>query len=270
MREFPRGVLFSDLDGTFLDRQYQPALDGAALRALAPAWRVIWVSSRTAAELLWLQRRLGHREDAIGENGGVLVTSDAGTAAHFANAEAVEDAWVATLAAPIAQTRARVMDALGAVGATATDVSQFGPDQLAARSGYGLDDARRALDRRTSVLLTDLSATAADALTMLRAAGCTVVHGGRWTSVVDGADKGRTARRWQSLLSSPVVSVGVGNAANDDTLLSAVDHAFVIRDAHHGPDAALSAIDGARVLTAVGTAGWPELVRLLPSLLPET
>jgi predicted mannosyl-3-phosphoglycerate phosphatase (HAD superfamily) len=270
MREFPRGVLFSDLDGTFLDRQYQPALDGAALRALEPTWRVIWVSSRTAAELLWLQRQLGHREDAIGENGGVLLTFDAATAAHFVGAEALEDAWVATLAAPIAQTRARVMDALDASGATATDVSHLGPDQLAARSGYGLDDARRALDRRTSVLLADLSASGSDALARLSSAGCTVVHGGRWTSIVDGADKGRTLRRWSSLLPSPVVTVGVGDAANDVTLLSSVDHPFVIRDADHGPLATLSAIPGARTLAAVGTAGWPELVHLLPSLLSDT
>lgn len=269
MREFPRGVLFSDLDGTFLDERYVPAVAPETLQRLAPEWRVIWVSSRTATELLALQRTLAHHEDAIGENGGVLLTFDHARAVRFGAPAALEDAWVVTLAAPIAATRSRTRDALAAAGASALEVSAISAAAMAERSGYTITDATRALDRRTSVLLTDLSASAPAALESLRADGCSVVHGGRWTSVVDGSDKGRAARRWLGLSAPAATTVGVGDADNDVTLLSVVDHPFVIRRAQTGPSTALLAVPNARALDALDTAGWRELVALLPSLVPD-
>jgi mannosyl-3-phosphoglycerate phosphatase family protein len=269
MREFPRGVLFSDLDGTFLDPEYTPAIDRVAWRALREEWRIVWVSSRTADELHWLQRQLGHREDAIGENGGVLLSFDRDHAAAFGTPESIGDAWVITLAASVATTRARVHAALVAAGATATDVATLSAHEFAARSGYSEADARRALTRRTSVLLTELSPAADAALQTLRAEGCTVVHGGRWTSVVDGADKGRSAIRWRDRFAAGLVTVGVGDADNDAALLAVVDHPFVINTPMTGPSNTLLALPRARALTARGTAGWTELVGLLPTLLPE-
>jgi len=269
MREFPRGVLFSDLDGTFLDRHFAPAVDAAALRALTPTWRVIWVSSRTAAELLALQRVLEHHEDAIGENGGVLLTFDHAQAVRFGTPVPLDEAWVVLLAAPIARTRPRVQQALDAADASAVEVSSLPPAELAMRSGYTVTDAERALDRHTSVLLTEVSDAGMSALQRLQDEGCTVVHGGRWTSIVDGATKGSTVRQWRAVAAPHAVTVAVGDADNDVTLLSAVDHPFVIRDAQHGPSPRLTAVAGARTLHAAGTAGWPELVALLPSLVPD-
>ena len=46
-----RGVILSDLDGTFLDGDEHPALSREAFARLARDWRVIWVTSRTAEEI---------------------------------------------------------------------------------------------------------------------------------------------------------------------------------------------------------------------------
>jgi predicted mannosyl-3-phosphoglycerate phosphatase (HAD superfamily) len=141
---------------------------------------------------------------------------------------------------------------------------------MAARSAYGEGDAARALDRRCSVLVTELSPASAHALDLLRTEGFTVVHGGRWTSILQGSDKGRAITRWRALCAPAHPAVGVGDADNDAPLLAAVDHAFVVRDPESGPAAALLAVPGARALAAPGPLGWLDLVQTLPSILTES
>jgi HAD superfamily hydrolase (TIGR01484 family) len=268
MSSFPSGVLFSDVDGTFLDERYQPVLDGAALRTTVGAWRLVFVSSRTAAELHALHTRIGLRDDAIGENGGVLLSYDRDTAAALGEPIAHEDAWIVELARPIAEVRARVAPLLAAHGAT--EVSACSAQEMAERSGYGVADAERALTRRTSVLITAGSPESLVALDSLRAEGYTIVHGGRWVSILHGSDKGRAVTQWQRVVAPGAVTVGVGDAANDAAMLAVVDHPFVIRDPVAGPAPTLLAIPRARPLTALGTNGWLELVTTLPGLLTET
>jgi mannosyl-3-phosphoglycerate phosphatase len=267
MTSFPRGILFSDVDGTFLDGGYAPIVEGPRLQALLAGWRLVFVSSRTAAELYALHARIGLRDDAIGENGGVLLTYDADTAQQFGAADAHEEAWIVPLATPIAAVRAQVLPRLTALGAV--EVSAGSAAAMAARSGYGESDAQRALDRRTSVLVTDLSPAAEPVLAQLRAEGFTVVHGGRWTSILQGSDKGRAITRWREHCAPSVPTVGVGDAENDAPLLAAVDHPFVISHPEFGPPATLLAIPGARALDAPGPLGWLDLVQTLPSLLTE-
>ncbi len=268
MPSFPRGVLFSDVDGTFLDEHYTPVLAGAALHAALHAWRLVFVSSRSAAELHALHAQIGLRDDAIGENGGVLLTYDHATATAFGAAEPHEDAWVVALARPVSEVRARVTPLLAALGGL--EVSALTATEMAARSRYTVADAERALARRTSMLVTALSPAARTALAALETEGHTVVHGGRWVSILHGSDKGRAITRWRRALAPDAVTVAVGDAANDAPLLAVVDHAFVIRDAIRGPASALLDIPHARPLAAPGTRGWLEVVDALPAFLTET
>ncbi len=268
MTRFPPGVLFSDVDGTFLDAGYTPVLRGHALHAALGAWRLVFVSSRSAAELHALHAAIGHRDDAIGENGGVLLCYDRTRAEVIGAPQAFHDAWIVDLARPIAELRARIAPLLSTHGGL--DLSAASAETMAERSGYTVADAHRALARRTSVLLADLTPGALRALMSLQDEGFTVVHGGRWVSILQGSDKGRAVRRWQQAFAPDAVTVGVGDAANDAALLAQVDHPYVIRDRAHGPSESLLAQPRARALVAAGTEGWRELVARLPRILTET
>lgn len=264
-------LIFSDLDGTFLDETYRPALTGGEAAAVFARHAVVWVSSRTADELLEVQQRIGHHGDAIGENGGVLVSPDRGFAARFGLPEPLGEAWVVTLAAPREDTATRVKRAFDAAGGSARTLDDIGAAELARRSGYGIRDAERALRRRASVLLVDADlaepATSA-ALAALRRQGAAVAHGGRWISVVQGADKGSTITAYVAASRAhgrdePAVVAGIGDADNDEPMLRAVGLPFVVRRPHRGHAPALARIEGARLLEREGTAGWLEMLAYL-------
>src|SRR5262245_5480619 len=136
MRDTPQGVIFSDLDGTFLDAAHRPVLERAAFARVLTRWRVIWTSSRTADELLHLQRELGHADAAIGENGGVVVTRDGEIAHALGATTAVHGAWIAQLAARRDATEARVRTAFAQQGLDVQTFTDIGSDELARRSGY--------------------------------------------------------------------------------------------------------------------------------------
>jgi predicted mannosyl-3-phosphoglycerate phosphatase (HAD superfamily) len=256
-------LLFCDLDGTFLDAAHAPALSPAAFAALAARWRVVFVSSRTAAELAHLLDALGHPGDAIGENGGVAHLRDPALAAAL-RARPSGGVWVAEFAAPVAETRARVRAAFDRAGASAVVVNDRGPGWMAARSGYDHDAAARALARRTSVLLTEMAppAPARRALAALAADGCAVAWGGRWTSVAHGADKGTTARAYLAALTAthgaPTAVAAVGNADNDAPLLRVTTHAFAFPGADGAVAPALR--DLAAGLPAPPPDGWSALL----------
>ncbi|MBE0618185.1 MAG: HAD-IIB family hydrolase, partial [Proteobacteria bacterium] len=71
----PPGIVFSDLDGTLLDHEsygWEPARP--ALRALRQAGvPLVLCSSKTRAEMLEVQHRLGVTGPFIPENGGAVL-----------------------------------------------------------------------------------------------------------------------------------------------------------------------------------------------------
>lgn len=265
------GVIFSDLDGTFLDDGYRPALDRDAFARVAQRWRVIWVSSRTAGELAQVQAQLGHREDAIGENGGICLCWTEARARALGMTEQRGDAWVARLAQPVEEVRGHVRSAFARFDAPLRTVDEMSSRELAERSGYSVADAERARARQTSVLIADADTSdprVAQALDALRAAGCSVTHGGRWTSVIRGSDKGAAVRAWLAAVHgdghAPVGTVAaIGNADNDEPLLRAVPRAFAVRAADGSYAERLASVPNVTRLARAGTAGWTEMLELL-------
>jgi len=269
-----RGVIFSDLDGSFLDAAYQIALTQDEFSRVLERWTVVWVSSRTADELAFLPGETARLRDAFGENGGVLLTR--GSGGDSPGLHQIGDASVVLLAEPRDSTERLVRQVFAGFSIPVRTVSRMDPVELADRCGYSIDDATRAQRRHASVLLVDLDHSdpgVTGALMALSEAGCSVASGGRWTSVVKGADKGTAVRHWLAGYmartgTTPAVVAGIGDAENDAPLLNAVSLPFVIRVDRYGHSPLLSAVPGARLLECVGTAGWREMLDILDSSRP--
>jgi mannosyl-3-phosphoglycerate phosphatase len=179
--------------------------------------------------------------------------------------------WVVRLAAPASETADHVRAEFLAEGMTPRTFADMTDGELAARSGYSTDDAARARSRDASVVLVDVDiadARVARSLRRLETAGCHIAHGGRWLSVVAGADKGTAARAW--LAANPASAAGIiaaiGDSENDVPLCSAVEHAFVAMrdDGTHEPQ--LVALPGVHLLRRRGNAGWTEMIDALSAL----
>lgn len=225
-----RGVIFSDVDGTFLDEAGAVPFPRAWLDAVALSWRVIFASSRTSADLLGLQERLGWRDWAIAEDGSVLVSP--------AGKEEI-----------LGTHRSEIVDRARQVGAWG-QVAEMVPVTAGARVA--------------SVLLPRHVAEApefAEFREKILSAGLRCSPGGRWATLTGGSSKGEAARVLTARLQLHD-TVAVGNDLNDQSLFRSVARAFVIRnaDGHHPR---LAAVPGATLLQSPGPGGWKEMIGAL-------
>jgi mannosyl-3-phosphoglycerate phosphatase len=253
-----RLIVFTDLDGCLLDaRDYsfdaaRPALD--ALRAAGIP--LVLCSSKTRAEMEPLARRLGLATPLIVESGGAVVVP-----------EGDEGGGESRLLFPLGVPRRALLSALPELareaGVAVRAFSEMSAAEIAGLTGLGPDDAARALEREFDepfvVLGTGGRDLALDARldAAARRHGLRVRHGGRLHHLSGPADKGHGVRAVLRLhADAPHASVGLGDAATDLPLLSAVDRPILV-PGERGIDPALATeLPEAEVAPAPGPAGW--------------
>lgn len=273
-----RMLLFSDLDGTFLDETYRCPLPQSVLDRLLARQdiEVIFASSRTAAEMVEVQRSINIEgvfigETWIAENGALISTLNKKLAAHLSGAVEEDGRFISALAEPVEKTLPEVKQIAAACGVALTLFNEMTLTQIASRSGYGLDAAARASVRQCSVLLADLADTPATHffLNRLRSAGYSTSFGGRWLTVLKGknkeaVDKGAAIKKMLSAVraafNTEPETVGIGNEDNDASMLRATGKKFVINNPRTGHAPSLAALEGAVLLQTVGAAGWREMI----------
>jgi len=225
-----RDLIFSDVDGTFLDEAGAVPFGAEWLQAVAECWRVIFASSRTAADLAALQERVGWPDWAIAEDGSVLVSASGEEEVLGATRDEIE-------------ARARH------VGAWA-QIAELVPVTT------GLRLASVLLPRQVAE-----DAEFADFRERIVSAGLRCSAGGRWATLTGGSSKGQAASVLMARLGTSE-AIAVGNDANDESLFRCVTRPFVIRnlDGHH---ARLASIPGATMLQSPGPLGWEEMISAL-------
>lgn len=256
--EAPRGVLFSDVDGTLLDAHGRLAVSARETARFAARVDLVLVSSRTVAELLELQAALALDAPLIAENGALVAFRPGwrGVRAGVRRRVTGTELQLLALGAPAARIRGIVRRCAARARVPIVEQRET------------LADGGRALGRTHSVLVRDDSRGGGAWCRFreaLRARGLLASRSGHWLTITRGADKGHGVR---TLLAEAAragagydVVAAVGNAENDLPLLLAAEHRFVVRDPRHGVDPVLEPIVGARVLAAPGIRGWPEAVR---------
>lgn len=224
--------IFSDVDGTFLGEGGAVSLGPYELARAREQHEIVFVSSRTATELRELQERLGLTGWAIAEDGSVLLHPD-GTVEILGLGKdeilrrlsaAGADSMLATLMAGAPQQSHRIASVL-----------------LPRAAG----EAAKWADFRHLATSVDLR--------------CSI--GGKWTTLTVGPDKGSAVTMLCQRLGW-LPDAGIGNDANDLSLLRAVHRGFVIRnpEGHHP---ALAGVPGVRLLQQSSLAGWKEMLDAL-------
>lgn len=253
----PATLLFSDVDGTLLDRHGTYAMTGVELAQFRAQVSVVLASSRTVLELSRNQRDLGLEGPVVAENGAVVALPWSDALADIGVPEAIDgrDWCVVAVGAPAPELRAEARAAAESLGVSFVDQGEVEPGlgrrySLALRPGSGRD------------------ASSLDALAdRLRRLGRSVASGGSWLCVTGGADKGRGMRTVLDCLQRLACPYGlvaaVGDGDNDVPLLLAAERRFVIGHDDGTWHPALRALPGADCVPVPGIAGWREVIRRL-------
>jgi mannosyl-3-phosphoglycerate phosphatase len=247
-------LVATDLDGTLLDRDtYGFAAARPALDALRKAGiPLVLCSSKTRAEIEPLAAAIGTPGPLVVENGGAIVEPDGSV---FVLGMA-RDRLLAELAGVARDTGVRVKP-FAEMSVAAVAALTGLPEQQAALA------VRREYDE--PFVVEDASGRDPDVDARLdeaaRGRGLRVTHGGLLHHLTGPADKGQAVRAIARATHADGDLVGLGDAANDLSLLLAATRPIVMPRPDGTLDPALAAhLPGAERAPAPGPAGWSAAV----------
>ncbi len=265
-----RWILFTDLDGTLLDREtYEPGPSLEALKGCREAdIPVIFCSSKTGAEIRLYHERFASHPGVpfIAENGGG-VFFPAGEWARPPGGEMSGDFWKVTLGARREDVLGVLTEAAEIAGLHIRTFAGSTPEEIARRTRLPLEEARLAGRRDFDETFWIEGHADPERLAVFREAvekqGMRLTRGGRCLHVHGASDKGKAVRyvsqRYEET-SGSVHTAAVGDAANDLPMLRAVDRAYLVNraDGSHDPDIPR---DGKiRFLPGIGPDGFLQAV----------
>jgi mannosyl-3-phosphoglycerate phosphatase len=231
------GIVFTDLDGTLLSHSSyacgpaRPALEAVAAHDIP----VVFVSSKTRAEIVAIQDQLGVAGPFIAENGGaVFLTGRAELAGYFP--ERLGGLPAKSFGTPYADLRRALNDLRTACGVDLTGFGDVGVDEVVAWTGLPVDQVllsrRREFDEplvwRPEPDTTDVERVRA----WLAGRDLRLTRGGRFWHLTGNNDKGLAAswlleaatRAW----GGRPASIALGDSENDVSLLAIADEAVLV------------------------------------------
>ncbi len=245
-------VIFTDLDGTLLDHrtygceQALPALD--RIRDLSVP--LIFVSSKTAAELQKIREELNLTEPFISENGGGI---------HFPAQKRI-----VALGRPYTELQAHLLEIGNALNLTLRSIDEMSPPELAALTGLSEEGARLAQQRNFDVTFIVQGEFEVQTLEgEVEKRGLKLTRGSRFFHLTGENDKGRAVRNlvefYKRGARKRIETIGLGDSENDRSMLEEVDIPVIIPN----PDSqAPLHLDSPKVIIAPspGPAGWNAIV----------
>jgi mannosyl-3-phosphoglycerate phosphatase len=277
MRQNGKTVIYTDLDGTFLDeksysfRESLPALWTAQGRGIA----VVFCSSKTRAEIEHIRTATEVNDPFIVENGGAIYVPE-GYFPFLIEGSAARDGYaVIELGEPYSKLVElfRMFHAdfpgLGIVGFSGLTVKE-----IAQECAMTLVEAQRAKDREYSepFRFSDSAPEATQRfLQRIRESGRQFSAGGRYYHLHGNSDKGMAVRFLNEMFFrayGPITTVGLGDSPNDEPMLNNVELPIIVKRPSGIHDPKLTAqFSGARLTERIGPQGWRDAVM---QLLSET
>jgi mannosyl-3-phosphoglycerate phosphatase len=263
-----RLVVFTDLDGTLLSHDdYDWSAARPALAALAErAVPLIFVSSKTRAEIEVWRARLGNRDPFVSENGGAIYAPRGYFLGALAGAAVVDRYDRVEFGMPVSELRAALAEMARETGLALRGFGSMTVTEIAERTGLPATDAALAARREYDepfVAEPPLDEAGAAALAAAaRRRNLRLTRGGRFHHLLGANDKGIAARVLAEAFASPgeaVVTLAVGDGANDLDLLRTVDRPIVVArpDGSHVPELR-AGVAHARFTRGAGPEGFAE------------
>ena len=265
-----RWILFTDLDGTLLDKEtYEPGPSlGALSRCREADLPVIFCSSKTGAEIqLYHERYASHPGSPfIAENGGgVFFPMD-----HWSKPPGGEQKkrfWKITLGARHEDVLRLLVKAAGSVGMSVQNFSGMEPEEISRRTRLPLEEARLAAQRDFDepfwIDVNEDREKLAALGEAIEEGGMQLTRGGRCFHVHGASDKGRAARyvrqRYEEVVGD-VWAAAVGDAANDLAMFRVVDRAYLVKRNDDGHDPDIPRDGNIRFMPGVGPFGFSQAV----------
>ncbi|HEY5627593.1 MAG TPA: HAD-IIB family hydrolase [Nitrospira sp.] len=230
-------VIFTDLDGTLLDRTTY-SFD-TARNALAELRQrkipLILVSSKTRAEIEPIRVQLENDHPFIVENGGAVVIPD--DYFTFPLNEAVDRHGdeVIELGRPYSQLRRALKDIQQFLGKELRGYGDMSVDEVVSRTGLSQEEARLSMQREYDEPFV-MEGSDDRLIREVKKRGLRYTKGGRFHHLMGPHDKGRAVRQLIDCYRRSIgeghggpMTVAIGDSLNDLPMLEAVDRPILVQ-----------------------------------------
>jgi len=254
-------IIFTDLDGTLLDRaDYSYGDAEPALKLLkAKGIPLIFCSSKTTAEQEALRKEMGLSHPFIVEDGGATFIEKDYFRFPYTHGRKLDNYHVIEYGTPYEEIRRILKLIVCEAGLEITGYGDMSVAQIVDKTGLNPKAAARAKTRQyQETIVNHMNTEEIRHLDQaLDAYGLRLSRGTRFYGVMGNNDKGRAAVDLIELYRreyGEVLAVGIGDSGNDRPLLSVVDKPMLVRKSDstweniNHPD--LIRIDG------IGPVGW--------------
>jgi mannosyl-3-phosphoglycerate phosphatase len=273
MRPNGKTIIYTDLDGTFLDeKNYSflrslPALRTAQERGMP----VVFCSSKTRAEIVHLRKVTEVRDPFIVENGGAIYVPEGYFP--FALDRSTSRGGYAVI--EMGQPYSKLVDLFRMFRAdfpclSIVSFSDLTVKELAHECAMTLVEAQRAKDREYSEPFRFSNSAPEEIQWFLQRiihSGLQYSVGGRYYHLHGNSDKGMAVRFLNEVFFrayGPITTVGIGDSANDEPMLSNVELPIIVKRPSGLYDQNLTArFSGARLTEHIGSRGWADAVMQL-------
>jgi mannosyl-3-phosphoglycerate phosphatase len=225
-------VVFADLDGTFLDDNYNyQDTKPIASQMAALGGSIVFCSSKTRSEIEFYRKAIGITEPFIAENGAAIFIPKSYFPFSYACTKTARyniirlGASYETLREKLAKIKRK----------TAAKIVGFGDmtlEELARDTGLPLNLAKLAKKREHDEPFRIVEGNKSSILNAIKNEGLHCTEGGRYFHLTGNTDKGKAIAVLKSLycqMFGRVETFGVGNGPNDFPMLKIVDKPFFIK-----------------------------------------
>jgi len=268
----PGYIIFTDLDGTLLDAENYSA--GAAVEALQYVREegipLIFVSSKTAMEILRYREKLKNIHPFICENGGGLYIPRG-----YFEGQVEEGKYeVIGLGAEYSMLRRELKEAASRMKIELSDMVDMTDKEIMALTNIRGDEVplarQRGFDEPFVIRSGDPIGDSEKLKFYFQERHLNIVRGNRFFHLTGNSDKGAAVRllqaRYQEAFGSEWNSIGFGDSQNDLSMFKAVNVAIAVKKppspGHYDLD--IRDFPGLCFADGIGPAGWnKEVLKLL-------
>jgi len=260
-------VIFTDLDGTLLDRNtysFEPALPALNL-IRQKGVPLILTSSKTRAEIELVQKQLENSHPFVSENGGaIFIPKDYFSFPFHYDRESAKY-FILELGAPYS-VMIEVLDSIRKeTGISIKGFSDFSEKELSSFCGLGQKEAAFAKKREYDepFMIEGGEKEFEIVERKIKEKGMNYAWGGRFHHIFGKNDKGKAVEILKELFKthfSSIFTVGIGDSLNDLPMLSLVDYPIFLKEKGDPLPETFSLIQNVRVINGGGPEAWSEVI----------
>ena len=267
MTTTPKIVIFSDLDGTLLDRDtysFEPALP--ALRVIKQKGiPLVLSSSKTRAEIELYRKKLENDHPFISENGGAVFIPKGYFSFQFPYDRELEEYFVLELGTFYLQIVEVFNSIKKETRIPIKGFSDLTEDELTSLCGLSLREAEFAKKREYDepFIIEGGKKEIEIVKRKIEEKGMNYVWGGKFHHILSKNDKGKAVEILRELYENQffsIYTVGIGDNLNDIPMLRAADHPILFKGESSLFPEELSTIQNLTIVERTGPQAWNEAI----------